>query len=267
MAKSPKSFEEFYFKPVAKIVPLYVLENYAKTHSGKYEKYEGNIFCPECKLPQLTLVQNYAGESHHLRKYPKQLHDEDCSYNYEHASKKAAIKFFESLSKSQIEEKLYGMQLWLEKQSRKASVQTENSTSKKTRDSNPFLFTISEKGQPTKTYKTLRRKSLNNNLSDVILGELYIFYGKVKLETEVRKSSKGNKNNFLIIKTKNSNGVWIRLITIMRWGKKDDIDPTKECTIFLIGALGSEYTDRNNGEKKINKKQIELFSSSALVIR
>lgn len=48
-----------------------------------YETYSGNLFCPECFKPQLTLVMSYKTGKYYLRGYPKQKHENNCYHGFE----------------------------------------------------------------------------------------------------------------------------------------------------------------------------------------
>lgn len=54
MADKPKSFDEFYYLQEDKICDIDVLEEYVINNNGSVGKYEGNMYCPECKKAVLA---------------------------------------------------------------------------------------------------------------------------------------------------------------------------------------------------------------------
>lgn len=53
---SPKRFDQFYFIDDGQICSVDDVAEYADRYSGKIGKYEGKMYCPECRQAQLTFV-------------------------------------------------------------------------------------------------------------------------------------------------------------------------------------------------------------------
>ena len=252
MAEKPKSFEEFYFEPRKEILDIDEVINCAEKNDGEIGKYEGNMFCPECQRAKLFFVNKSSTRRAHLKKYPSENHAEECSYNYDYASKRIIKKFIDSLNYNQIQDRLNSIMKML---NRKQVTSGESSTGGGTsvhKKNNPML--IVEERENT-VYKALRRKKLNAWIDESDGQELCVFYGKVKLkvderikkcdeveiETLVTPDIARDKYYLLQIYTKNKKGEWKFRTNIYRGKKKDIVDESKVYNIVLIGNLDFNY--------------------------
>jgi len=81
------------------------LEDLMSLDKEKYFKeYYGNLFCPECRTPQLKFVVE-----HHLSTYPKQEHSNNCSYALKPVSSSALTKCLETASKESVNRRLLSL--------------------------------------------------------------------------------------------------------------------------------------------------------------
>jgi len=252
MAEKPKSFEEFYFEPSKEILDIDEVINYAEMNDGEVGKYEGNMFCPECQKARLFFVNKSSTRRAHLKKYPSENHTEECSYNYDYASKRIIKKFIDSLNYNQIQDRLNSiMKMLSKKQTLSGGISTVGGASVP-KENNPMLI-VEEKENTV--YKALRRKKLNAWIDESDGQELCVFYGKVKLKVDERikkidesktgtldvSNTERDKYYLLQLYTKNKKGEWKFRTNIYRGKKKDIIDETKVYNIVLIGNLDFKY--------------------------
>ena len=73
MADKPKSFEEFYYLMDDKVCDIDVVEEYVD-NNGKIGKYEGNMFCPECREAILAFWRKTSKRRAHLKRIPSSKH-------------------------------------------------------------------------------------------------------------------------------------------------------------------------------------------------
>lgn len=244
MANTPKSFEEFYHSLKKDIFDIDVVIDYAEEHEGELGEYEGNMICPECKQAKLFFVHKSFNRRAHLKKYPSENHDKECSFNYEYASKRTVKKYVDSLSYDQIQDKLNSiMNMLCKKHVFSSGVNgTSNTCSKKSE--NPML--IIEKKKETEILKALRRKKLNGWIDKTDGEDFCVFYGKVKLQVS-EKTKEGDapedtyKYYLLQIYTQNKKGEWKFRTNIYRGSTKDPVDEESVYNIVLIGNLDFNF--------------------------
>ncbi|EAI7391239.1 hypothetical protein COR16_08770 [Campylobacter upsaliensis] len=161
-------YDEFYYSAENKVLPFNAL------NKGNYKTYEHQMFCPDCQEAKLHYVYNT--KTPHLKQKPRASHKNHCPYQYIGASKESIKRHFDTLTDEQIGYKLDSMIRYLctDKNTREAYL-----TDEPTRHT-PMLIENIEKA--TRTYTALKRKSLGVYFTDEDMGEIYVFYGKVKLD-------------------------------------------------------------------------------------
>lgn len=111
MSKAVKYDGAAYISPVSNVseyISLEELSSIISTNRREFiRKYDGHIFCPLCKIPQLTLVSGSKSGSYFLRGYRGQKHSEDCEFGFEDVSTKAFETFIaDKNSKEYVNHKL-----------------------------------------------------------------------------------------------------------------------------------------------------------------
>lgn len=149
-----------------------------------------NLYCPECKLAQLSIVHS---DSEFLRAYAKSVHEDDCSLSQDLVSNSAFIKIIEEDNNNEfISGKLndFAEFIFLPKH--------------KNQTTNPLLVSISNNDENTnvnsafntkiKKVKYIPRQKISNGVLiedlDVykfFYGELYLMWYKNKNNDNVRK--------------------------------------------------------------------------------
>ncbi|HGO5824255.1 TPA: hypothetical protein ACK3JW_001965 [Mannheimia haemolytica] len=255
MAKNiDRKFDEFFNQINQQIEPIDYLIEYSKQY-GNVDGLKEHIFCPECKVAKLTFV--HTGKGFHLRTHLNTKHLERCYYNFDHIDTKSATEFFKSLSNEQVQSKLASMMRYLLGNKNNTSISNKTDTVQ----DNPLLIEQKEKtSTQIKTRKSLRRQKLTGYIDESIAGDLYIFYGDVKLSVELCTS----KNNFqyykLIIKTKNKQGEWRYRTSLYRGKIKDNIDVDAIYKIVFIGSANF----KENREKTGKYMNIELIDYNSV---
>lgn len=259
MADKPKSFEEFYYLPEDRTYDIDVVEEYVTKNNGNIGKYDGNMFCPECKKAVLAFYRKTSKRRAYLKRIPSSNHEENCSYDYEYASSKRVKEYVDSLTYNEIQDKLNSILSMLCKQCspdvRKPDSSIENDAQKQ----NPML--IPERKERTDVLRALRRKRLNAWIDESDGEEFTVFYGKVKLN--IREKTKVNEVTgepytfyFLEIFTQNKQGEWKYRTNIYRGCIRDDIDNDVVYNIVIIGHL--DFTYRPFTIKMANREAIKF---------
>lgn len=97
MSKAVKYDGAAYISPISNVseyISLEELSSIISTNRREFiRKYDGHIFCPLCKIPQLTLVSGSKFGNYFLRGYRGQKHSEDCEFGFEDVSTKAFETF------------------------------------------------------------------------------------------------------------------------------------------------------------------------------
>lgn len=259
MTKSiERKFDEFFNKNNQQLEVIDTLIEYSKQY-GNVDDFKEHIFCPECRLAKLTFV--HTGKGFHLRTHKNAKHLDECYYHFEHIDTKSATEFFQSLNKEQVQSKLASMMRYLLSNKNDS---TKNITIDLTQE-NPLLVEQKDKSNKQEaTKKSLRRQKLSGYIDESIAGDLYIFYGDVKLSVK----SCISKNNFdyqkIIIKTKNKKGEWCYRSSVYRGNIKDDIDENMIYKIVLIGTANFKTNDKGTGsfmEIKLENRNALLFKA------
>ena len=188
-------YEEFYYDVDMQNYPIGVYwDLYDKSPLEALNKYEGNIFCPLCKLAPLTVVKG--NERRYMKVIENNMnkHKENCSYRLNKATKKETEYFYSDLDKTDIQSRLVGcMNKMLKKRSSKDDEGMKNintGTYRTGREDFLDIETIEKKK------KYLPHKSLYSEEFDTENDVIKIYYGKCALylheyipegEIEVRK--------------------------------------------------------------------------------
>ncbi len=244
MANQPKSFEEFYYLQEDKICDIEVLEEYITNNNGNVGKYEGNMYCPECRKAILAFWHKSSKRRAHLKRIPSSSHRETCSYNYEYASSKKVKEYVDSLTYNEIQDKLNSIINMLCKQRKSDIGKTMVGDVGISKEQNPML--IVERKENTDVLRALRRKRLNTWIDQSDGEDFSVFYGKVKLG--IREKTKVNESTgepytfyFLDIFTQNKQGEWKYRTNIYRGSIKDEINKEAVYNIVMIGCLNFKF--------------------------
>lgn len=236
---SPKRFDQFYFTDDGQICSVDDVAEYADRYSGKIVKYEGKMYCPECRQAQLTFVHRTSIKKAHLRRIPSSFHQNNCSYNYEYALPDCVKQYFSLMTENEIDDKLNSILYMLcrEKQSAVKPYSKDGATEK----TNPMC--VMENTRGGKTIRCLRRKSLNaggDGIRKEKTDEIFVFYGKVKLHVEKRYGNNGALYYLLQIFAEQRGGGIIQTRTC-RYKIRDVIDEECLYDIAMIGTLNFKY--------------------------
>lgn len=243
MSKTQKSFEEFFYLPKEDVYNIRIVKEYADKHDGDISPYRGAMRCPECRSAALLFVPETSMRRAYLRATKLEAHLENCSFNYEYASRRSIKEYVDSLPYHQVQDKLNSMMNMLCKTNVEKKEDSNTLNTVKKVENHPML--IPEKKRETTSLKALRRKSLAGWIDKTDGTDLYTFYGKVKLSVEEKRKSDNEEKEYsyylLKLRTKNKKGEWKYRTSIYRGGKKDDIDEEKVYHIVLIGNLNFKY--------------------------
>lgn len=242
MDNKPKSFEEFYYLPGNEVCDIDVLEEYVINNKGNVGKYEGNMYCPECREALLSFVHKTSKKRAHLRRNSSSQHGIECSYNYEYASSKRVKKYVDSLTYNEIQDKLNSIFNMLCKEHKTKGKIAKNGSESQVRGQNPMLIPEGN----SSVLRALRRKKLNTWIDKSDGEDFSVFYGKVKLG--VKEKTKLDKNTgetytfyLLDILTQNKQGEWKYRTSIYRGSKKDEVSAEAIYNIVIIGCLNFNF--------------------------
>ena len=244
MTDKPKSFEEFYYLSEDRNCDIDVVEEYVVKNNGNIGKYEGNMYCPECREAVLAFWRKTSKKRAHLKRIPSSKHEETCSYNYEYASSKRVKEYVDSLTYNEIQDKLNSILNMLCKKHRTNIEKDTGDDGKNVKEQNPML--IVERKENTNVLRALRRKRLNAWIDKSDGEDFAVFYGKVKLDVrEKTKESEDTGETFtyylLEIFTKNKKGEWKYRTKIYRGSVKDEVKKDAVYNIVIIGHLDFKY--------------------------
>lgn len=252
-----KTFDECYFSMENRIEYLDNIIDYVKNNKEDLGKYKDCIFCPECKIAELSYVHQTTKRRAFLRRKPSTQHKQNCSYNFEYSSSKFSNQYYEKLDSNQIEDKMNSAMRELFKN--EDGLDRKNFIGNNTNyEENPFVQKIEISGEKTK--KSLRRKNLEKYLDKEIEGQLHLFYGEVKItvfEKEYKKENGEYKIYFLNLFCLNKKGEWTKRISIYRGGIKDTIIADKIYKIVAVGTM--DFSQRI--------PKLELYNKYAILIK
>ena len=223
-----KQFDDFYFVKDSQIHKLDEVQQHYEKNNCDISYYKGDIRCPECKEARLAFTHKTSKKREYLSKEPSSSHLDNCSYNYDYASKKKIIEYVKTMSDNQIQDKLESALNILMNRDTSKDI---NINSQAQRD-NPLTIKSSNGGNSIQ--RTIPRMSLSMRLDEEYEGKVFIFYGKVKLKVEPFKDKEFFK---LLIYTKRKDETWGYKTKVFRRRFEDKIDETKEYDIAILGYL------------------------------
>lgn len=223
-----KQFDDFYFVKDGQIHKLDEVQEHYEKNNGDISYYKGDMRCPECKEARLGFTHKTSKKREYLSKEPSSSHLDNCSYNYDYASKKKIIEYVKTMSNNQIQDKLESALNILMNRDTSKDI---NINSQAQRD-NPLTIKSSNGGNSIQ--RTIPRMSLSMRLDEEYEGKVFIFYGKVKLKVEPFKDKEFFK---LLIYTKRKDETWGYKTKVFRRRFEDKIDETKEYDIAILGYL------------------------------
>ncbi|MCM1263233.1 MAG: hypothetical protein NC313_10980 [Butyrivibrio sp.] len=243
MSEKVKSFEEFYSKSKDNIFNIDIVANYAEIHDGDIGEFHGDMFCPECQQAELSFVHKTSKRRAHLRKIASSNHANGCSYCYEYASKKTIKKYVDSLDYGAIQDKLNSIMNMLCRKPKMKKTNTDGAEETNKRENSMLIS--EQKGKET-ILRALRRKRLNGWIDESDGTDLYVFYGKVKLEVVEKEKNSDNPENcykyyLLKIYTQNNKGEWKSRTSLYRGDINDLVKKETVYYIVMIGYLDFQY--------------------------
>ena len=222
-------FEAFYYTKDNQLHDLYEIQEEYERNNGDISKYRGYIFCPECKKAELSFTHRTLSRRAFLSKIPSSDHAEDCLFKNDYATNSEIRQFTNTLNDRQIQDRLESAlnQLLPKK------VKVDNDASDKIKDHPLVIIKNDKKGSSIK--KVIPRKSINCWFDKSEENNLFVFYGKVKLEIQEIETEKG-KFFRLIVKTKQKNQ-WKKKTSIFRGRTRDNIFEENIYDIAIIGEI------------------------------
>ncbi|MFR6599114.1 hypothetical protein [Peptoniphilus vaginalis] len=225
-----KQFDDFYFIKDGKIHTLDEVQEIYKKNNGDISYFQGRMRCPECKEARLSFTHKTSKKREYLSKEPSSSHLDNCSYNYDYASKKQIIEYVETMNDAQIQDKLESaLNMLINRE-----ISTDININSQVHRDNPLIIKSSNGGNSIQ--RTIPRKSLSLWLDKEYESKVFIFYGKVKLKVEPFKEFFR-----LLIYTKRKDETWGYKTKVFRGGFEDEIDENKEYDIAILGYLDFSY--------------------------
>lgn len=221
-----KQFDDFYFVKDGQIHKLDEVQAHYEKNNGDISYYKGDMRCPECKEARLAFTHKTSKNREYLSKEPTSNHLDNCSYNYDYASKKQIIEYVETMNDAQIQDKLESaLNMLINRE-----ISTDSNINIQAQRDNPLIIKSSNGGNSIQ--RTIPGKSLSLWLDKEYEGKVFIFYGKVKLKVEPFKEFFR-----LLIYTKRKDETWGYKTKVFRRRFEDKIDETKEYDIAILGYL------------------------------
>lgn len=253
-----KQFDDFYFVKDGQIHNLDEVQEHYEKSNCDISYYKGDMRCPECKEARLAFTHKTSKCREYLSKEPSSSHLDNCSYNYDYATKKQIIEYVGTMNDNQIQDKLESALNMLMNRDISKDIKINSQVQR----DNPLTIKISNGGNSIQ--RTIPRKSLNR-IDKKYEDEIFIFYGKVKLKVEPVKQAEQegrvepSKEFFkLLIYTKRRDETWGYKTKVFRGRFEDKIDETKEYDIAILGHLDFSYG---------NTPEIKLVKYSSLRYR
>lgn len=253
-----KQFDDFYFVKDGQIHNLDEVQEHYEKSNCDISYYKGDMRCPECKEARLAFTHKTSKCREYLSKEPSSSHLDNCSYNYDYATKKQIIEYVGTMNDNQIQDKLESALNMLMNRDTSKDIKINSQVQR----DNPLTIKISNGGNSIQ--RTIPRKSLNR-IDKKYEDEIFIFYGKVKLKVEPVKQAEQegrvepSKEFFkLLIYTKRRDETWGYKTKVFRGRFEDKIDETKEYDIAILGHLDFSYG---------NTPEIKLVKYSSLRYR
>lgn len=100
-----RKFKKFYFKEDEKIHYLYeIMDAIKKDRTKALKYYEGNIFCPVCRMAPLSI--NIEHEYLYVSPNHQKAHDEECPMRAEYLGRRELVTLYDSLTDEELEGRL-----------------------------------------------------------------------------------------------------------------------------------------------------------------
>ncbi|MCT7841640.1 MAG: hypothetical protein N4Q43_07120, partial [Lactobacillus crispatus] len=178
-----KQFDDFYFVKDVQFHELDEVQEHYEKNNGDISYYKGNMRCPECKEARLAFTHKTSKNREYLSKEPTSNHLDNCSYNYDYATKKQIIEYVKTINEDQIQDKLESALNMLMNRDTSTDIKINSHTQR----DNPLIIKSSNGGNSIQ--RTIPRKSFSMRLDKEYEGKVFIFYGKVKLKVEPVKQA------------------------------------------------------------------------------
>lgn len=234
MAVDKKVFNEFYSKQKNDV---YHIDD-AILDSTAENTFRNDMFCPECKQAQLTLVAKTSKHRAYLKRIPSSSHKQGCSYNYEYATRKAIQEYVDSLSNTELQDKLDSIMRLLCKPKLIHDCFSATNVHDSNKGVSPMVIRSSK--NHFNSLKALRKKKIGTYIEQSEEGILYAFYGKVHLqihcvEKEDTALNQKYKIYFLNILALSSKKEWKKRASFYLGGNPLTIDDNALYYIVFIG--------------------------------
>jgi len=246
MANNKKIFIDFYSKQKNDTFSI----DDAVRDSYEGNKFRNDMFCPECRQAQLTLVAETSKHRAYLKRIPSSSHQQGCSFIYKYVTNRVIIKkYIDSLTKEQLQDKLDSiMRLLCKPQLIHDNLEATNANDKNIKVS-PMLIPVNE--QHVNNLNALRRKKIGSYIDKLDEGVVYVFYGTVRLEMNcIEKKDPYTKEeykmSFLNVYSLNKNNEWKKRASLYQGKKSLHIS---ENSLYYIVFMG--YAEFKNGYPNI----------------
>lgn len=233
---SKVTYEKFYFRPIDDELRFEVIEEYFEENNNR-GKYDGEMFCPGCRIPELKFVPRGATHRAYLSAINADLHLPGCDYKYDVSSTRNTKAYFERLSDAQVKDKLASMLRSLNRNGTRTGNAHANYLQRA--DDNPFILT-SDDNRGSRVRRTLPRRNLDRALKKEDVDLLCAFYARnaylhVEIKEHVNKLGEQYKLNYLHIKTTTG-----KRYRIYRGTHKDEVIPDRQYNVVLIGMFSEK---------------------------
>ena len=248
------SFEQFYFLTGGKLHEVAEVQKQYEIDPHSIVNFKGRMFCPECRQAELRFTHQTHARTAFLSKIPSSQHREGCPYIHNYATKKELSVYISTLSKTQIQDRLEATLNRLI-----PNQHTNHTTSPRGIQQHPLIFKKQEENKHSTVKRLIPHKSLYSWFNREIEGEIFIFYGKVRLHVESftpKKSSNNSTLYRLIVQTKRHE-VWRYRTKIFRHTIKDEIDENRIYDLAVFGHI--EFFD--------NKPQLKTETLTSIYFR
>ena len=223
------SYEDFLYTDDQQLHSLYEVQKEYDQKNGDISKYRDKMLCPECKTAKLRFTHKTSERRAFLSTHPSSNHEEGCSYNYDLASNKAFKEFVATLTEEQVHDRLEAVLNTMLPRDRR-----DNENAVNAEQQNPFVIDMGARNhQPNR--RVIPRKSMNRWFDKADENNMFLFYGKVRLEVENCDTMNGERYR-LIVKTKRGEE-WIRKTSIFRDLIQDPIDENTTYDLAVLGNL------------------------------
>lgn len=226
------SFEQFYFAKDGKLHDVSEIQDKYEVNPRDIVDFKGHMFCPECHQAELRFTHQTQSRTAFLSKLPSSQHKHGCSYIHNYATKKELNVYITTLSDTQTKDRLESALNRLIPNQKANHTKQSNKTQQ-----NSLVFEKKQENGCSSVKRIIPHKSLYSCSDRDIEGEIFIFYGKVKLHVEpfTPKNTSNNTTLYrLIVQTKQQEE-WKYRTKIFRYNIEDVID---ENCIYDLAVFG-----------------------------